>query len=155
MEENKYTYEQLLNVLKTTQPILNNKDELTGIILSRLKEAREKEEKKRYRFLFTIRWVSGIAGVILICGFITETFSFASPSHGYREDAQSTPIVSAEYPKREAIIGKENFGHNIKLSEKTEVLQTIIDNRRKSKNKYNRILSQTKFNINSYRHESK
>lgn len=77
MKQEDKLYEKWLTEIKSSQPILENPEELTAAILNRISGI--SPGKKRKKFLIGI-WASGIAASLLLLLFISDT-CFTPVSH--------------------------------------------------------------------------
>lgn len=73
MTKKENTYEQWLEKIKTTEPFLNNPEELTNDILKRINTLPSGTPP---RILLLVSRISGIAAAFLLCLLISETVFF-------------------------------------------------------------------------------
>ncbi len=79
MKQEDKKYEELLNVLKTSSPILHQPEDLTEKIIGKI----ESLPRKKNRYLLVGSWVSGLAATFLLCLLVKETV-FSSSSEEQR-----------------------------------------------------------------------
>lgn len=77
-------YEKWLSAVKRRQPVLENPNELTDLILRRVSRIRS---AKKQRKILVGTWMSGVAATLLLCLFINETV-IAPSSYQVKEEKQ-------------------------------------------------------------------
>lgn len=77
MEKKENRYEELLMIIKEHPPILRNPEKLTDGIMDRIdKLAQPRHTRHTHnRWLLVAGWLSTMAATILICLFVSETFT--------------------------------------------------------------------------------
>jgi len=87
MEKNDSSYNNLLNKLKKTEPILSNSEKLTDDIMQMIEKTVPLSQKSRIMRISGM--ISGVAASALICLFLYDTIKF-STSYNAEYVIQST-----------------------------------------------------------------
>lgn len=88
MKREEEQYEQWLNQVKTTSPVLEKPEELTRDILCKISQTVRPSRKTPIKSV--INWLSGIAACFLLCAMLYEVFFYPATS---QRDGETMPAA--------------------------------------------------------------
>lgn len=95
MKREEEQYEQWLNQVRTTPPVLEKPEELTRDILCKISQTSHPRRKTPIKSL--IDWLSGIAACFLLCAMLYEVFFYPA---SFQRDGDTMPVAFALTTKK-------------------------------------------------------
>ncbi|GHT05357.1 hypothetical protein FACS189423_09390 [Bacteroidia bacterium] len=125
MENNKISYQTLVERLKNSSPVLENPEDLTRIVIEKVEKISANNLKNKILYLTGV--ISGLAAALLFCLLIHATIP--SPANHLMEPethtALSGPITPGVYPEKTdiAVIIREKIETNNRKEQLYSFLQ--------------------------------